>query len=317
MKNAERMLIDCLKRYGDRRGIGVALLAHDWIAVMTRGAQRHLVIGYDLGLNGAAAAKIANDKGATFDVLRAAGLAAVEHRVFLHPRFLDFVPVDGNWADLLAAFDDFGRDAVVKDNEGTGGMEVFRVRSRSELEQRALALNQIARSLAIAPFLAITDETRFVMIEETCVLAYAKARAEVTGDGQHTVAELIAAARLNGRLRAGLAVYDNPLMPLGATPAAGTRVPLQWRHNLGLGAEARMLDAGAPELSMALALARQAMAALTLRFASIDVVTVNGAPMVLEANAGVMLEVASRPEFGGVALADRIYGQALDLVFTD
>jgi hypothetical protein len=59
------------------------------------------------------------------------------------------------------------------------------------------------------------------------------------------------------------------------------------------------------------------MSALTLRFASIDVVTVAGRPMVLEANAGVMLEVASRPELGGPELAERIYGRALDLIFSD
>ncbi len=270
MKTTERNLVDVLKCYGARHGIAVELLAHDWIAVMSRGAQRHLVFGYDLGLNSASAAKIANDKGATYQVLTAAGLAAVEHRVFLHPRFLDFLPVDGNWPNLLAAFEAFNRDAVIKDNEGTGGMEVFRVRSQTELEQRAHQLMQIARSVALAPFLAIEAEQRFVMLEGDCVLAYAKERA----DGE-------------------------------------------WRHNLGLGARAQRLDPASAELAPALILARAAMAALTLRFASIDVVTVAGAPMVLEANAGVMLEAASRPELGGRELTERIYGRALDLIFAD
>ena len=309
MKNSERMLVDCLKRYGASRGVDVQFLSPDWIAVLSKGARRHLVFGYDLGLNGAAAAKIANDKGATFDVLRAAGLPAVEHQVFLHPRFLDFVPVDGNWTGLLAAFEAFGRDAVLKDNEGTGGMEVFRVRNRTEMEQRALGLFQIARSLAISPFLPIRDETRFVMIDGECVLAYAKQRAEITGDGLHSVAQLLATRKM-------AAAYDNPQVPLTAVPAAGERVPLQWRHNLGLGAEARLLAHAAPELQESLALARKAMAALTLRFASIDIVTVGSTPMVLEANAGVMLEVASRPEFGGRDLADRIYHDVLDRIFS-
>jgi len=268
MKNTDRKLVDGLRRYAASRGISVEFLSHDWIAVLTRGRQRHLVFGYDLGLNGAAAAKIANDKGATYDVLRGAGLAAVEHRVFLHPRFLDFLPVDGNWPGLLAAFEAFGRDAVIKDNEGTGGMEVFRVRTGTELEQRAHQLMQIARGLALAPFLEIAAEQRFVMLENDCMLAYAKER------------------------------------------AAG-----EWRHNLGLGARASLLDATSMDVQPALALAQAAMAALTLRFASIDIVTVAGRPMVLEANAGVMLEAASRPDLGGPVLADRIYCRALDLVF--
>ncbi len=270
MTNTGRKLVDVLKRYAARRGIAIELLSHDWIAVLTRGQQRRLVFGYDLGLNGAAAAKIANDKGATYSVLTAAGLAAVEHRVFLHPRFLDFLPVDGNWPGMLAAFEALQRDAVIKDNEGTGGMEVFRVRSQTELEQRAHQLMQIARGVALSPYLAIEREQRFVMLEGACVLAYAK------------------------------------------QPAAG-----EWRHNLGLGARALPVDLTDPAVQPALALARAAMVALTLRFASIDIVTVGGTPMVLEANAGVMLEVASRPDLGGPELAERIYGQALDLIFPD
>ena len=266
MKNAERILVDCLKRYGARAGIGVEFLSHDWIAVLSRGPLRHLVYGYDLGLNGAAASKIASDKSATYAVLAASGLPAVEHRVFLHPRLLGFVPVDGNWDGMLTAFESFGRDAVIKDNEGTGGMEVFRVGSRTELEQRAHQLFQIARAVALSPFLEIEAETRFVMLAGKCLLAYRKERA--TGE---------------------------------------------WRHNLGLGARAVPLDLAEPALQPSLRLAEAAMAALTLRFASIDVVRVAGQPLVLEANAGVMLEVASRPELGGQELAEQIYGQALDL----
>ena len=266
MKNAERVLAGSLKRYAAQRDVAVQFLSHDWIAVLTKGRLRHLVYGYDLGLNGAAAAKVAHDKSAAFSVLSSAGLAAVEHRVFLHPRYLDFVPEDGNWPGLLAAFAAFGNDAVIKDNEGTGGLEVFRVRTQTELEQRAHQLFQIASSIALSPFLGISSETRFVMLEGTCVLAYDKQR------------------------------------------ASG-----EWRHNLGLGARAVPRQLSEPGLQTALSLAQSAMAALTLRFASIDVVTVAGQPMVLEANAGVMLEVASRPEFGGTGLADQIYHAALDL----
>ena len=304
MKNAERILVASLKRYAAKAGFELQFLSGDWIAVLSRAGRRHVVMGYDLGLNGSAAARIANDKGATFEVLRAAQVPALEHRVFLHPRYLDFVPVDGNWPGLLSAFAEFGRDAVIKDNEGTGGMEVFRVRSLTELEQRAHQLFQIARGIALAPFVRIESEMRLVMIDGDCALAYSKERAAVTGDGRRTVGELMAAEPQ---------AYDNPDLSLQQVPAAGQRVPLQWRHNLGLGAEARLLNADAPALAAALDLARQAMAALTLRFASIDVITAGGGPVVLEVNAGVMLEVASRPQAGGAVLADRIYHRALDL----
>lgn len=270
MKNSERSLVDSLRRYAKLKGLAVEFLSRDWIAVMTGPSVRHLVFGYDLGLNAATAAKIANDKSATYAVLAAAGLAAIEHRVFLHPRFLDFLPDDGNWPSLLEAFEAYRRDAVIKDNEGTGGTEVFRVRSNTELEQRAHQLFQLARGLALSPFVEIADEMRFVMLEGECVLAYRKQR----------------------------------------------RSP-EWRHNLGLGARAVPVAADEPVHLPALALARAAMAALTLRFASIDIAMVAGTPKVLEANAGVMLEVAGRTGFGGPDLVDRIYHRALDLVFIE
>jgi len=308
MKNSERMLVASLKRYADRTGTELQLLSGDWIAALSRNGRRHLVMGYDLGLNGSAAARVANDKGASFDVLKSAGVAALEHRVFLHPRYLDFMPDDGNWPGLLRTFDEFGRDAVLKDNEGTGGMEVFRVRSLTELEQRAHQLFQISRSIALAPFVCIEDETRFVMFEETCVLAYAKQRPSVTGDGRRTLGELVASAAMP---------FDNPGRSLTSIPTAGETIPLQWRHNLGLGARAVTVDPASEANSTLLALARRAMDTLTLRFASIDVVRVGGQPMVLEANSGVMLEVASHSDFGGAALADQIYHRALDLAFAD
>lgn len=308
MKNAERMLIASLRRYAALRGFELQLLSGDWVASLTKPGHRHLLMGYDLGLNRSAASRIASDKGATFDVLRAAGVPALEHRVFLHPRYLDFMPVDGNWTALLRSFADFSRDAVIKDNEGTGGMEVFRVRSLTELEQRAQQLFQIARGIALSPFVPIETETRFVMIDGDCVLAYAKERATLVGDGKQTVGGLLA---LTG------AAYDNPDVPLNTVLPAGQPTPIQWRHNLGLGARARLLDASSLDSRPLLSLARQAMDALTLRFASIDIVTTGGVSMVLEANAGVMLEAASRPEFGGEQLADRIYHRAMDLALAD
>jgi glutathione synthase/RimK-type ligase-like ATP-grasp enzyme len=97
-------------------------------------------------------------------------------------------------------------------------------------------------------------------------------------------------------------------------PAAGQFVPLQWRHNLGRGAKAVPFAANGLAYADELTLARAAMRALGLRFASVDLVTVAKRPMVLEVNAGVMLEVLSRghaPEAAAM-LIDGIYHRVLD-----
>lgn len=307
MQNARRILVDSVRRYARAHGLGLATHSHDWISSLDTPRGPHHVFGYDLGLNGSAAHSIANDKSATYEVLAAAGIAALEHRVFLHPRFFRFLPRGGNWRDLRQAFEDFGLDAVVKDNEGTGGLDVFRVRSEADLETRVHELLLIARAVALSPYVAIEAETRFVMLGGDCLLAYRKERPGVSGDGRTPLGTLIAAARAEGRLSAELAVEADDA---ARVPAAGEQIPLLWRHNLGQGAVAVPVEASGAGLD----LARRAMSALGLTFAAIDVIAVAGSLLVLEANSGVMIEALSRTRKDGDALADRIYHTALDRV---
>lgn len=311
LKNADRVLLASLRRYASLRGLHLETLSHDWIAVLKKGERRHLAFGYDLGVNSSTAAKVANDKSATFQVLERAGIPAVEHRVFLHPRFLRFLPVEGNWGGLIAALADFRGDAVIKDNEGTGGMEIARVRSEAELELGVQRLFNTSRALALSPFLKIASETRFVLLDGTCVLAYGKERASVAGDGRSTLLELIAEAVSRGALPA--TGMDLAGLDLSAVPGPGVKAAVEWRHNLGQGAKAVAVDHRSPERAASLSLARQAFDRLGLRFASIDIVEAGGRPLVLEANAGVMLEVMARSHDNGDALADAIYHRALDL----
>ena len=186
-----------------------------------------------------------------------------------------------------------------------------RVRSPAGLEQAAHRLFDICRGVVLSPFLEIDTETRFVFLDEDCVLAYRKERPGVIGDGHSMLAELVirdVAAGLLDPLAVDLDAIDRR-----GVPKAGDRVAVQWKHNLGQGAQAVRFDPGAAQLSASLALARRAFDRLGLRFASIDLVRSAGRDLVLEANSGVMLEVMARGAANGELLADGIYHRALDL----
>ncbi len=310
MKNAERLILGSVRRYAGARGLDLETHGDGWIAELKRGARSHFIHGYDIGLNVASSHRIANDKAATFEVLNAAGLPSVPHRHFMHPRFLKFMSAEGNWRDLLEAFDAFGRDVVVKDNEGTGGMEMARVTSVADLEERVQQLFNTTRGIAVSPFLEIASETRFVFLEGDCVLAYAKERPSVTGDGKRTLAALVAGAIASGNIAA---LPDLSTLDPTRTPKAGEVVALAWQHNLGQGAKAIRIDVNDIEAAARRTLARRAFDRLGLRFASIDIVQAGGRDLVLEANSGVMLEVMARGATDGEALADAIYHRALDL----
>ena len=86
-----------------------------------------------------------------------------------------------------------------------------------------------------------------------------------------------------------------------------------WRHNLDFGARPILLeDGGAREACVAIAV--KAVHAISIRFASVDVVHVAGEWKVLEINSGVMMEALGKlhPE-----LVYAAYNAALDKVFEE
>jgi len=317
--NNERVLVRVLRELAAEHGASVQSLGEGWIFRLTRGGVVRYVHGYSFDLNTAATSAIANDKAATSDVLHAAGVPRVEHRLFLHPDLARFVRHPGNWAGMLTFFGACGNDVVVKDNEGTGGFGVRRARTAIELEDAVLKQFALGNSAALSPFVEIQAETRYVMLGGACEAAYGKVRHSVLGDGRRTVLELLAeqVARdgLTAELSRVLANMDaETARVLRDTPGAGEARLLNWRHNLGLGASVHLHAPGDPALERGLTLARRAAAALNLVFGSVDVVRVNGQEVVLEVNAGVMMEaLAGVPE--GLALARRVYGRAFDLMF--
>jgi glutathione synthase/RimK-type ligase-like ATP-grasp enzyme len=84
-----------------------------------------------------------------------------------------------------------------------------------------------------------------------------------------------------------------------------------WRHNLDYGARPILLGHGEAR-DTCIAIARHAATAIGIRFASIDIVCVEGAWKVLEVNSGVMMEVLGKyhPE-----LVNAAYAGALEKVF--
>lgn len=90
--------------------------------------------------------------------------------------------------------------------------------------------------------------------------------------------------------------------------------PAEWRHNLRLGAVPETIcDPG--EVPDVLRLARVSMAALGLRFASVDVVHTAGGAMVLEVNSAVTLEHYSDHLPAHASAAAAVYRDALAACF--
>jgi len=308
MINGQRLLVEIIQRYCAERGIALDVRADGWLLVLDRGSDRHLILGYDLGLNSSVAHRIASDKSATAELLALSGIPCVPHAFFLGPQAGPRAPL-GPMLRLLEAYPD---GLVVKPNEGTSGRMVFRATTRDGVARAADAIFAASMNVVIAPWLAVDDEVRVVLLDGMAQVLYAKQRIAVVGDGRQSFRELALAATppdqhvaLIDDLRIEIDDSDlDAIVPLGAQRL------LNWRHNLDFGARAMLLDDGESR-DACVALAVAATEALGIRFASVDVVRANDRWQVLEINSGVVMEQLGRqhPE-----LVHQVYTAALDRV---
>ncbi len=337
--NHERTMVLQLRRAARDRGISVESLGDGWIVRLSRSDRTVFVYGYTFDLNFAASHQVVCDKSATSEVLAAAGLPCVHHSVYLHPEMVKFVPTHrGNWALMLAACESLGWDIVVKENAGTGGRGVQRVRDALALEQAVYTFFQRNMAICLSKYYDADHEIRCIILDGKVELAFAKQRPTVMGDGTSTVLELIAKAK-SGIDRATMQLLESAepdtARLFGVIPAKGSEFLLNWRHNLGQGATAFALnedgtltdpssfsttasvgsDGLADAVQHARSLALEAARSLNLRFGSVDVLLTREGPKVLEVNGGVMMEFIARGMPGGEETAARIYARALDAMF--
>ena len=79
--------------------------------------------------------QVCNDKNIASEVLKEEDIPSVYHACFMAPSMLQYTGGKGSWKALLAELEK--GTLVCKDNYGTGGNLVFKVRTQAELEQAA------------------------------------------------------------------------------------------------------------------------------------------------------------------------------------
>jgi glutathione synthase/RimK-type ligase-like ATP-grasp enzyme len=316
MQNKSRHIVAILAELCEERNIRMVSFSDDWIHRLEKDGRVSHVFGYDFAINSATARLLAKDKAATATILQHAGVPVVEHRLFHAPTMSEYVPLTGNWSEMLRYLERNRGVIVCKPNEGTGGTDVFRVSSAVELEAAVNRIFQKQRSLCLSPLFDAVRELRFVIVDEQCYVAYEKVRPYVEGDGVATTAQLVAASGESSKALdpRGRAASDANPIKWDAIPAKGERVLLSWRHNLGRGASSELISDTDPVFSAGRKLAIAACHALGLRAASVDVFATADALLVLEVNAGIMMENLASQGQATRELAKRVYGKLLDSV---
>lgn len=184
MPDRQRIFVAAILRYCRARGIACEVKSDGWLIAMQRGERRHFAFGYDVGLNGAVAHRIANDKSATAQVLALADIACIPHTLFLSPKLGRHALAGGGREAMLALLQAYRDGLVVKPNEGTSGRFVFKVTNEAELDHATQEIFASHLGLAISPFAAIEEEVRVILLDGDPHVVYSKER---IGDWRHNL----------------------------------------------------------------------------------------------------------------------------------
>ena len=141
-------------------------MSDGWVIRLEKGMALRWVLGYQFDVNAAAASAVAQDKVATHEALKQAGVPSVEHTL------VRVLPSQVFPAKLLAG--QFPGPFVLKPLDGTGGRGVQKVASVREAEKIVNEAGEMA--WAASPLYDIAAEYRVIMLDGTPLVMYEKTK---------------------------------------------------------------------------------------------------------------------------------------------
>ena len=293
MKNSDRFLVQELRAFARDNGLQLEEYCHHWAHKLTnpKTGKSSFIFGYDLGLNSSSVAQICRDKVATSEILSAAGIPVVPHRLIIQPNRASYAP-DATIAKVLEkVFDESEGQIVVKPNEGTGGSDVYRLQSIAQAIPVIERLHAMDKAAAVCPYIEVESEWRVYVLNGEAKIVMRKVARTIQGDGVHDVETLARreyrASVIDDFLRHSPHLGDE--WKAVGIPSIGETVSLNWRNNLSQGAKPVLVEAASTPMKIA-NLAEKTSVTLGLVAGSVDMLSATDTVRVLEVNAGTMVE---------------------------
>ncbi|MCK6405609.1 MAG: cyanophycin synthetase [Rhodocyclaceae bacterium] len=279
---------------GVARGIPYRRLTEGSLVQFGWGSKQRRIQAAETDLSSAIAESIAQDKELTKKLLHAAGVPVPLGR-----------PVE-DAEDAWAAAQEIGGPVVVKPQDGNQGKGItVNVSSREDVMKAYESAREHRRHILVERYLPGHD-FRFLVIGKNLVAAARRDPAQVIGDGQHNIKELVDIVNADPRRGTGhessltkIRFDDIAIAHLAkkgynpeTVPAKGERVMLRNNANLSTGGTATdVTDEVHPELAACAVAAAQTVG---LDIAGIDVVC-QTVQEPLEAQGGGIVEVNAAP----------------------
>lgn len=313
-ENKERFLDGLIRELCEEMNIKLEMLSYDWILQLTKdGKVRHITRNH-FDNNAQASGEIANDKYATYEVLKSQNVPVIEHTMIFNPgtRSRYIQEEEGVWEIAHKEFERLNHKVVVKPNDGWEGKEVSLCHTKKELEVTIEKLFQKHGTVSICPYYDIKTEYRTFYINGKVELIYGKTKPFVVGDGKSTLEQLIQNLNLPNKK----VVRDNlSLLDMETVLKEGEKVDISWKHNLSGGATPIVLEKN-DWYDKIEKLAIQAGKAMNINFATIDIIrTTDDDLYVLEVNSGVCATIFTKTVDGGYEKIKNVYRKALQDLF--
>lgn len=297
----EKQFNKIIKQICQERSIQYEELSDDWIIKLTKENRNKFIVGYKFDLNNQATSEICNDKFALYAVLKSEEMPVIEYNILFK-----------NEEDKLEKyFYEYNQNVVLKPNNGTCGNNVLHICEYDKLKNEYNKLISKCYSVDICPFYEIESEYRVIYLP-TKQHIYKKVKPIITGDGVHSVKELL--IEFNSEYFGDERNLKNENISADYIPKFGEKIEYEWRFNLSRGA--KIADVDDEEKNILMNMINNIIKVINLKFVSIDIVKLtNNQYMVMEINSGVMMENLVKLQDDGIQIAKSVYGEAIDLMF--
>ncbi len=310
----ERLFNIIIQELCSEMNIKMERLSYNWVFQLSKnGKIRHITRNH-FDINPQATGDIANDKYATYEVLKSQDVPVIEHTMIFNPaRRNQYIPEDGIWSIVISELEKH-KCLVVKPNNGCEGQGVCLCHTLKEVETAIENIFQNEASASICPYYNIKTEYRTFYLNGKIHFIYGKQKPCVIGDGKLSLGELID----NLNLPTKKVVEDNlHMLDLTYIPKVQEKVNISWKYNLSGGAIPVLVEKDELYYKME-ELAIKAGKAMNINFATIDIIqTVDGNFYVMEINSGVCGTIFAKTVDNGYNIIKDIYRKALQALFQE
>ena len=168
---ARKQFVTLLEEVCAAQGLALTWLCSQWIARVQKNDTDVFISGYLFPLNTAPVSDCMRDKVATYEILTAAGVPGIPHHLVRLPSLRDTAQALEQIQAISAL------PVVIKPAAGeSGGFDVYKCETEQQITDVVADLATRHRSLAVSPFVDITQEYRVVVLDGEPLLIFEKVR---------------------------------------------------------------------------------------------------------------------------------------------